>query len=178
MRGGAVLSSGADAAGAGESSRDGEGKAHGGRRSLAVSPRSGGAELSGRGRQDLEEEERGLDYGDAKRRGRDRHRRGRGAPGIHADQAFPRQSGAAGQGSRHLPPESVRGGHHTRFDSEARAVSAATGGGRQASTRSGPPKLLALYLIAPRRPGAGGGGTKAWPGGRARILIKPTEVAP
>ena len=173
-----VLSAGADAAGAGKSSRDGEGKAHGGGRSLEILARSGGAELSGRGRQDLEEEERGLDYGDAKRRGRDRHRRSRGVARIHADQAFPCQPGAAGQGSRHLSPESVRGGHHTRFDSEARAVSAAAGGCRQASTRSGPGKLLALYLIAPRRPGAGGGGRTARPGGRTRILVKPTEVAP
>ena len=57
------------------------------------------------------------------------------------------------------------------------AVYAAAGGGRQTSTRSGPGKLLALYLIAPRRPGAGRGGRTAWSGGCARISSKPTEVA-
>ena len=51
-------------------------------------PRSGGAELSGRGCKDLEEEERGPDYGDSKRRGRDRHGRGRCVAGIHADQTL------------------------------------------------------------------------------------------
>ena len=48
-------------------------------------PRSGGAGLSGRGSQDLEEEERRPDYGDSKRRGRDRHRRSRRTARIHAD---------------------------------------------------------------------------------------------
>ena len=111
-----------------------------------------------------------LDYGDAKRRGRDRHRRSRGVARIHADQAFPRQPGAAGQGGGHLSPESVRGGHHTRFDSEARAVSAAAGGGRQTSTRSGPGKLLALYQHRPATPRSGRKQSKgmAW---RARSNI-------
>ena len=42
--------------------------------------------------------------------------------------------------------------------------------GGQTSTRSGPGKLLALYQLAPRRPGAGRGGRTAWPGGCAYIL--------
>ena len=41
--------------------------------------------------EDMAEEKRGPDYGDAKRRGRDRHRRGRGVVGVDADQTFSRQ---------------------------------------------------------------------------------------
>ena len=52
---------------------------------------------SGRGRQDLAQEERGAHHGDSIRRGRDRYRRGRGVARVHAHKALfsqPRCSGS------------------------------------------------------------------------------------
>ena len=134
---------------------DGAGEAHGGRRGLALSAGPGGIELSGRGRQDVAQEERRLDRGDPIGRGRDRHRRSGGAARVHAHQAVSRQSRAAREGGRDLPAQPLGSEHHPGLDPQAGAVSTPPGGGGRPAAGGRPRKLLALYLFAARRPESG-----------------------
>ncbi|MYE27417.1 MAG: hypothetical protein F4X87_09470 [Chloroflexi bacterium] len=102
----------------------------------------------------MAQEERGARARDAVRRGHDPDLRRVGAAGVDPDEAVPGEPRAAGRGRRPVPAEHVGGRADPGADAEARAVSPPAGRGSRAPARSRSGELLALHLLAARRPEA------------------------